>query len=811
MGGPVARERNSGSASRELIDSLVNGRYFESIGILNCAEKDFFHWIAHSTVMGRLEGCWLKLLNQLRTYNFDEIAEDLLKGVYQELIDPMDRHDLGEYYAPDWLCEKVVAHLMDRPGGTIPSVIDLTCGSGSFLRASIHRIRQLIQGMDGNVKWDTVLTAILANVHGIDIHPLAVMISKANYVLAIRELLPHRRKPIQIPVYLADALFMPRTDEIVMHEYKRRNVILSFLDQKYVFPHSLFSDPQSWEHAIVLCSEAAAALANDKDAETRDGFLKSLAKLLPHIAEQSEREAACGEMYRLTENLAVTIRERRDTIWSYILRNNFRPLFLHGAYDVIVGNPPWLSLRYISDPGYQEEIKSLSVTTYALAPKKQKLVTQMGLATLFLVHAVHMYLKKGGVLGYVMPRSIFSAVQHEKFRAESFQADCDITEYWDLDGVTPLFNVPSCAVFAKKGKPKRNGPYKALFVHGKLPERDLPLSKVRPLLQEETGRLFLSHMGERSALSRKEIAYQESLAWYKDKFSQGATIVPRNFFFVAAPEAHELESEEFFARTDPEQAKDGKPPYKDIFLKGTVETRYVFRTALSKNVLPFHAYDLPYVLLPVIKEGGRYALKTAAELKALGDRKIAEWFQQAEKEWNDSRGAKAEKQDLYGRLNYQNELMKQDPEAGYVVLYNTSGMNVSSAFLEMKKCGRPFFADHKCYWSGVQTKNEGNYLVSILNSTVVNLAVKPFQSRGLLGERDIHKKILELPIPQFDKGDKHHQRLAGIGKESADKVESFATSGGLAGTLAKRRGVIRELLSKELGEIDDIVQRILKP
>ena len=50
--------------------------------------------------------------------------------------------------------------------------------------------------------------------------------------------------------------------------------------------------------------------------------------------------------------------------------------------------------------------------TYGIAPKAQKLVTQMELATLFLVHATHLYLKKGGILGYVMPRSIFSSDQH---------------------------------------------------------------------------------------------------------------------------------------------------------------------------------------------------------------------------------------------------------------------------------------------------------------------------------------------------------------------------------------------------------------
>ena len=78
-----------------------------------------------------------------------------------------------------------------------------------------------------------------------------------------------------------------------------------------------------------------------------------------------------------------------------------------------------------------------------------------------------------------------------------------------------------------------------------------------------------------------------------------------------------------------------------------------------------------------------------------------------------------------------------------------------------------------------------------------------------MGERDIHKKILEIPIPQFDKSDTTHMRLAEIGKFSSEKVEDFAKSGALVGTLAKRRGTVRELLAAQLGEIDGLVEKML--
>ena len=56
----------------------------------------------------------------------------MLKILYESLVDPDQRHDLGEYYTPDWLA--AVAPLEQR-------VLDLSYGSGTFL---FHAVRCLI-------------------------------------------------------------------------------------------------------------------------------------------------------------------------------------------------------------------------------------------------------------------------------------------------------------------------------------------------------------------------------------------------------------------------------------------------------------------------------------------------------------------------------------------------------------------------------------------------------------------------------------------------------------------------------------------
>ena len=85
------------------------------------------------------------------------------------------------------------------PAEGIVSVLDPSCGSGSFLRAAItHLLNANRQGTDAVSR----LRQILENVVGIDIHPLAVIIAKATYLLAVRSVVKGSNRPIQIPVYL---------------------------------------------------------------------------------------------------------------------------------------------------------------------------------------------------------------------------------------------------------------------------------------------------------------------------------------------------------------------------------------------------------------------------------------------------------------------------------------------------------------------------------------------------------------------------------------------------------------------------------
>jgi len=78
----------------------------------------------------------------------------------------------------------------------------------------------------------------------------------------------------------------------------------------------------------------------------------------------------------------------------------------------------------------------------------------MELGTLFLLRAADLYLKEGGMIAFVLPRSIFSSDQHDALRQGTFKGvPLSWSELWDLESVEPLFNVPACVLFGRKTSP----------------------------------------------------------------------------------------------------------------------------------------------------------------------------------------------------------------------------------------------------------------------------------------------------------------------------------------------------------------------
>jgi len=67
-------------------------------------------------------------------------VKDLFKRLYQNLVPKRVRHDLGEYFTPDWLAELVLKEV-GYDGNLERRVLDTACGSGTFLVLAIKEAK----------------------------------------------------------------------------------------------------------------------------------------------------------------------------------------------------------------------------------------------------------------------------------------------------------------------------------------------------------------------------------------------------------------------------------------------------------------------------------------------------------------------------------------------------------------------------------------------------------------------------------------------------------------------------------------------
>ena len=183
--------------TKKEIENIINGTAFEILGVNNIGEQDFFAWVLAETTKYETLKVFQKVVTSLKVYDLHKINEDLLKQLYQNLVEPETRHNLGEFYTPDWLAEMTLREINYQKG---QSLLDPACGSGTFLFTAIRLLHE--QGMEG----EALVDFALKHIRGIDVHPLAVTIARINYMLA---LLPHMRitrNKRTIPVSMANAL-----------------------------------------------------------------------------------------------------------------------------------------------------------------------------------------------------------------------------------------------------------------------------------------------------------------------------------------------------------------------------------------------------------------------------------------------------------------------------------------------------------------------------------------------------------------------------------------------------------------------------
>ena len=787
------------------LPALLSGEAFQQIGLDNFGQTDFFIWMPaeHPDLRAFLQALALRLLT---TYDLSTISEDLLKGLYQELVDPQTRHDLGEFYTPDWLAEKTL-----REAGFLeaesPSLLDPACGSGTFLFTAIRLQSERLQGA-ALVEWATTHLA------GLEVHPLAVFIAQTNFLLALRPHLKAYKKRLPLPIYMADALSLPEKDTPQAH--LQVTIPLEEIAQK----------SQKDPFALSPFFEIPVALAQDAK-----GFHEALSALMelsqPHLPEEAARIGLEERLRKLDfppDQISTWQRNLRlmrwllkppptDSVWGFILRNASQPALLaHRKFDFVAGNPPWIAYRFIQRPDYQERLRTLATQTYKLLQTKEThLFAHMEVATLFFAVCERHYLREGGTLAFVMPRSILTgAKQHAAFQKQYLSAAYRLL---DCEKVQPLFGVPTCVVLYKKGSAPSASPIPMKVFAGQLPVHNASWQQAQQhLTSTETSFTVPTPLAQSP---------------YYAQVANGASIIPRAFWFIRPRERVEvLDEERPQVETDPRIQPQAKAPWKGLSLQGAVEAEYLYATLLSDDMLPFGWRRLSLVVLPLDKAQRR--LLSYEEAIRKGHTGLADWLSKADALWNEKGKISERISNIYDRLDFSRCLTAQTPLGPYKLLYNTSGTHLCACVVDTKAVVKEpiydlhvqgFVADTKTYWLEAEAGDEAYYLAAILNAPSVDEFIKPFQTKGSFGaqsgkgERDIHRRPFEvLPIPKYDPSDERHRALAALSRACHEKVAAFVSALDEK-TLSQRVGALRQrvraYLDEELKAIEALVGKIL--
>ncbi len=742
-------------AETDAADLLQGRELYRATGLQGVLESDFFAWPNEVGGKPLLQ----TLARRIARFDWAEAPPDTAATLYESVIPPEERRQLGEYYTPAWLARAMIRELVDDPLNQ--SVLDPACGSGTFVAEAVSHFIAAAKETD----WEPreVLNRLREAVTGIDVHPVAVHLARAAWTLAARPAInaagaAGTDASLSIPVYLGDALQLRFRTGDMFAETEIAIQVDDGQNTELVFPVTLVDRAESFD-----------ALMGDVSTAIERGDDPLLALDDNNIDDPAERQVI-GNTIATMQRLHA---EGRNHIWAYYTRNMVRPVALsRSKVDVVIGNPPWINYNQTADI-LRDELKNLSRNTYGIWAGG-RYATHQDVAGLFFARSVGLYLKDGGVIGFVLPHSALQAGQYSKWRSgqwrtrktgPSVQVDFTFKSAWDLERLVPntFFPIPSSVVFARKLSQDSSG--KALS--GRV-ERWVGKTGTMNVRRESVGITDTGAAGESpyAALSR-----------------QGATIVPRRFFYVNETENTAIVQAAPTVTVNPRRGNLDKAPWKDLDLTAitgqTVEAKHLFDVHLGETIAPYVTLEPLKALLPLKRGDG--AIPTDVDgpggIRLGGlERRMRERWQTVSRLWEENK-ALANRLNLLGQLDYMGKLSsqlewQQNPQDRPIRVVYTSAGQPTAAIVE----DEDIVVDYKLFWIACLNTDEANYLLAIINSDVLQETVAPLMSKGQFGARDLQKHLWKLPIPHFDPDSDLHGTIAVAGGTVARQVQGRLAS-----------------------------------
>lgn len=714
--------------------AVLSGRLLADEGILGAVEADFFDW---PLMADGGEDLVRSLAAETLRFRLRDVEVDVLKSLYESLIDPDERHDLGEYYTPDWLAARVVATAIDQP--LEQRVLDPSCGSGTFL---FHALRRLIAaGHAAQMAPSAIVSLCAERVFGVDVHPVAVTLARVTWLLALGDLAQDRPATLSVPVFMGDSM-----------QWNLRPLGASaevLVDvpggQPLRIPAGLASDQHLFESALDELNRGLEGLAEPeavRDAILRVGATDADAQVL------ADTFAQLKQLYL----------DDRNGIWTFVLRNLLRPVWLshpdHRA-DVLIGNPPWIVYRHLSaamKDRLREALQSYNLWVGG------NLATHQDMCALFWARGAERYVRDSGALAMVLPYAVLNAPVFAAMRNGTMErVRVEITGGWSLERVWPIFGAQSgssttstCVMFGQKGL---RGPLPGQVDRwvGELPRRDASEAEAAAVL-----------VHSRAPWPRERTLIAASP--YRQRFRQGASLSPRRFCLVEHTVAGRLLSRRDAPRVRGRVGNLDKEPWNNVEPpEGPVERAFLRPLALGESIAPYRTLNLATAVIPM--EDGE--LLSSADAETHGHRGLAGWLRDAEGKWNEhsNKGSDDTPRVTFAQaINHLQKLTAQATRYPIRVLYTKAGTRLSACWLE----DDDIVVDTGAYWGAANSLEEAAYVAAIINTEIVLDRVKDLQPVGQRDPRHFDNLVWTLPIPEFDENETLHADIATAGLRAAE-------------------------------------------
>ena len=771
---------------------LVYGREFRNkTGLQGVVESDLFAWLAE------VGGVNLLATMARRVARFDwqrgSAPNDIAALLYETVIPPAERRTLGEYYTPQWLARAMTRELAADPLNR--TVLDPACGSGTFIAEAIANFIEAAN--DAGIDESEIFGRLRDSVIGIDIHPVAVHLARAAYVLAARTAIEAASyTSITVPIYMGDALQLRyRSGDL----FAEREITIQVNDDEnteLAFPVSLIERPETFD---ALMGDVAEYIESDENP--------MLALDDHHITDEAER-AALAETIATLQRLHA---QGRNHIWAYYTRNMARPVALsRSKVDVIIGNPPWINYNQTVDI-LRTELERHSRNTYGIWTGG-RYATHQDVAGLFYARSVDLYLREGGVIGMVLPHSALQTGQYAKWRTgewrgsqgmRTLSVDFGCKTAWDLEQLQPndFFPVPSSVVFARNLGLAANAKPLAGSV-----ERWIGAAGADDVQRTSTAITDTSEVGSSP---------------YAAHTLNGATVLPRCLFFVNETKNTAIIPAAQTITVNPRRGSQDKPPWKTLNLAEiedqTIETAHVFDVHLGETLVPYATLEPLKAVLPLKQDDNELPSTESGNGIEIGrlERRMRGRWQTVNQFWEDNK-ALANKLNLLGQLNYYGKLssqltwQKNTGSRPVRLVYNQSGTPTASLLDE-----NATLVDYTLYWVACTTIEEAHYLLAIINSDDLYEAVMPLMPKGQFGARHLQKHLWKLPIPEFDDGNALHVEVSDAGKSAAEGAARELARlrqerGNDVSVRVARRELRAWLRSSEEGKrVEDVVEKLL--